>query len=152
MYLYKYKYPFNLRNTLLQIWINIFENLKKNTHFIFPDSSNLIRFSMWDFSHHKSPNPTRVVCNSGGIRNQVLRNPSRMKTIKNAFSHILYTIMLNTLLKVKDHENNARRIYLTTVLWGKVGSMREEFISHYICPYRQRAWSVKFQTCSDMLY
>ena len=35
-------------------------------------------------------------------------------------------VMLNTLLKVKDHENHVRWIYITTVLYmGKVRSMRE---------------------------
>ena len=43
-----------------------------------------------DFSHHESPNPARF--DSETIRRQVLRNPSHMKNIQNAFSRILYTL------------------------------------------------------------
>ena len=32
-----------------------------------------------NFSHHESPNPTRVACDQGGIRRQVVRNTSRME-------------------------------------------------------------------------
>ena len=39
-----------------------------------------------DFSHHESPNPTRVACDQGGIRRQVVRNTSHMETTQNAFS------------------------------------------------------------------
>ena len=45
-----------------------------------------------DFAHHESPNPTRVVCDEGGIRRQVVRNPSHMETIQNAFFYILYSL------------------------------------------------------------
>ena len=42
-------------------------------------------------SHHESPNPTRVAYNEGGIRRQVVRNPSHMGNhTKCIFSHTLH--------------------------------------------------------------
>ena len=65
-----------------------------------------------DFSHHKSPNPTRVACDETNTNN--------------AFSCRRYTskraIVLNILRKVVDHENHVGWIYRTTVLnMGKSG-------------------------------
>ena len=62
-----------------------------------------------EFSHHESPNRNR---------RQVVRNPSHMENHAHAFSRILCTfVMINTLRKVKDHENHVRWIYLKTVLY-----------------------------------
>ena len=44
-----------------------------------------------DFSHHEYPNPTRVACDEGEIRRQVVRNPSHMENhTKCIFSHTLH--------------------------------------------------------------
>ena len=74
-----------------------------------------------DFSHQKSPNTTRVVCDEGVIRIQVVRNPSH--TENHTKSRILYTCKARLnhdkyteQKKVEDHENHVRWIYLTTVL------------------------------------
>ena len=42
-----------------------------------------------DFSHHESPNPARVACDEGGIRRQVVRNPSRMENHTKCISYKL---------------------------------------------------------------
>ena len=76
-----------------------------------------------DFSHHKSLTSQRVVCDEGGIRRQVVRNPSHMKNHKKCIflTYIYFTlqgtlILLNTLRNVAGRENHVRWIYLTTVL------------------------------------
>ena len=65
------------------------------------EDMHFVWFSMWDgfFSH-------------GEIHLTIT-----WKTIQNAFSRILYTLIkLNKMCKVADHENHVRWIYLTTVL------------------------------------
>ena len=80
----------------------------KDMHFVW--------FSMWDGFLWP-----RISESQGGILRQVVRNPSHMENYtKCILSHSLHLIlgmlvMLNTLHKVKDNENDVRWIYLITV-------------------------------------
>ena len=55
-----------------------------------------------DFSHHKSPNPTRVAREEGGIRRRMVRNPSHMED-HTKLNFLAYFTLQVTLIMLKNY-------------------------------------------------
>ena len=83
------------------------------------EDMHFVWFSMWDgfFSARVSESRLSRVATRVGFEDEWWEIHLAWKTIQNAFSRILYTLIkLDIMCKVADHENHVRWIYLTTVL------------------------------------